>query len=299
MSAITGAWDQFVGYFRQLVESLAGFYDFAGGHRWALAIITLVLIVKTLLIPLAIKQVKSMQANQRLQPEMQRLRQKYKSDRQKLGQEMQELYRREGVNPYASCLPMLPQAPVFMAIFYTIRDLSARLPDGSMPFLGLGDLTRPASSQAAGWLLIVIMVAAQFLTTRQLNVGGTPQQKRLQQLMPLIFVFIMIGFPTGLVLYWTAQNLYQLVQQMIMLKGIKPPEPPTKAELKAEREQKAQQEAPKKVVEGKAKKAPASPPVSAPLGTPPPGSYGDAAAARRELAEKRRRRRRRKKKRKR
>lgn len=106
---MTAIWDQFVGFFKTALTTLADAFAFAGGYRWALSIVALTIITRTLLLPLAIKQIRSMRESQRLQPEIQRLRQKYKSDRQRLMQEMQELYQREGVNPYASCLPMIAQ----------------------------------------------------------------------------------------------------------------------------------------------------------------------------------------------
>lgn len=284
-------WDQFVGYFSSGLEAIASFYEFLGPHKWALAIMTLTLIVRTLLLPVAIKQIRSMREQQRLQPEIQRLRQKHGRERQKMTEEMMALYRREGVNPYAACLPMIAQAPVFMAMFYVIRDLSEKLAEGSMPFLGLGDLTQPANTNAAGWLLLAMMTLTQFVSTRQLNPGGTDQQRRLQLLLPFFFVFIMLRFPTGLVLYWATQNLYQFVQQMVMLRGLNPshwfskhaPEKPRKVRAAA-----APVSAPPP--------APAAAPAQA-FGSPLAQSYGDTG--RRELAEKRKRRRRKKKKRKR
>jgi YidC/Oxa1 family membrane protein insertase len=277
-------WEQFRGYFEDGLTALADFYSFLGGHRWAAAIVTLTLIVRTLVLPLAIKQIRSMRETQRLQPELQRLRQKHKSDRQKLTQETMELFKREGVNPYASCLPMVAQMPVFFAMFYTIRELD---PAGGMPFLGLGELTDKASGNPAGILLLAIMTVAQLISTRQLNPGQTDQQRRLQLFLPLVFVIFMINFPTALVLYWATQSLYQLVQQIIMTRnmpdaGLKLPKV---WPFKRGPEQ-------RKRPQPKAAAAVAAPPL------PVAGSSGlDDAESRRVLAEKRRRRRRKKKKR--
>jgi YidC/Oxa1 family membrane protein insertase len=248
MSGFLSIWHDFTHFFTWALQQLAQRYAFLGDHRWAAAIITLTLIVRTLLLPIAIKQIKSMRDTQRLAPEMARLRQKYKNDRQKMTEEVMELYRREGVNPYASCLPLVAQMPVFIAMFRVIRELTtvsksvtAKLAPLAkakhitvialaqqqglihrMPFLGLGDLSKPALKTPAGWILLALMTGTQWYSTRQLNPGGTDQQQRMQQLMPLFFVLIMVRFPSALVLYWTTQTLYQFVQQNVMLRGWNP-----------------------------------------------------------------------------
>ncbi|HYZ91287.1 MAG TPA: YidC/Oxa1 family membrane protein insertase [Actinomycetota bacterium] len=277
-------WDQFRGYFADGLRALADAFSFLGSHRWAAAVVALTLIVRTLVLPLAIKQIRSMRETQRLQPELQRLRQKYRDDRQKMTQETMELFKREGVNPYASCLPMVAQMPIFFAMFYTIRD---ELPKVAMPFLGLGDLKTKASGSAAGIVLLAIMTLAQLISTRQLNPGQTDQQRRMQMFLPLLFIVFMINFPTALVLYWATQSTYQLVQQIIMTRnmpdaGLRLPKiwPFTKSQ-------------------DKRKKTPAKTPA-APVQASMPVAGGSGlhdADARRQLAEKRKRRRRKKKKR--
>ncbi len=116
---------QFVGYFADALKAIANFYSFLGGHKWAAAIVTLTIVVRTLLLPLAVKQIKSMREQQRLQPEVARLRQKYKNDRQAMNQEMMALYQREGVNPMAACLPMLLQFPILIAMYGALRRFTA------------------------------------------------------------------------------------------------------------------------------------------------------------------------------
>lgn len=294
-------WNQFVELFASAIEGIADFVAFAGGHRWALAIVLLTIGVRTVLIPVGVKQFKSMRAMQGLQPEIKRLQKKYKNDKERLNKEMMELYQREGVNPLGGCLPMLPQMPVLLGMFYAIRNLTdvpkhvmeagmqwvasvegqgvdvakaafararesgvfgsppevegarstfERLrelcPDPSsleglsdaaiartcdiipnMPFLGLGDLGDPSISTVAGILLIVIMTGAQFITTRQMQAsrdGGS--QQKIMQYMPLFFVVIFINFPAGLVLYWTTSTLFQLGQQLLILRTQELPEPP-------------------------------------------------------------------------
>jgi YidC/Oxa1 family membrane protein insertase len=210
---VSQIWNTFTGYFKDGLEAIAGFYSFLGAHKWAAAIITLTLMVRTLLLPLAIKQIRSMREQQRLQPEVARLRQKFRNDRQKMSQEMMALYQREGVNPYAACLPMVAQAPVLFAMYSALNNFD---PPGGMPFLGLGDLTDKVGSSAVGWLLIVVMTATSFLSTRMLNVGQTDAQRRMQLILPLLFVFFFINYPAALMLYWTTQTVYQYVQQLVM-----------------------------------------------------------------------------------
>jgi YidC/Oxa1 family membrane protein insertase len=280
-------WVEFRGYFSDGLEAIADFYSLFGTHRWAAAIVTLTIIVRTLLLPLAIKQIKSMREQQRLQPELQRLRQKHKTDRQKLTQETMELFRREGVNPYAACLPMIAQMPVFIAMYQVIQKLT---PEGGMPFLGLAELTEPARSSVGGWLLIATMTIAQLLSTRQLNPGTTDQQRRLQMLMPFMFIFLFMGFPAGLVLYWATQSLYQLVQQIIMTRGT-----PTAGLRLSTLWPFKRSDDRKRAPKVKPQPQPRPQAVAAVAGAP--GPVLDDAESRRVLAEKRRRRRRKKKKR--
>jgi YidC/Oxa1 family membrane protein insertase len=324
VSGLLQIWHQFAGLFTTALQRIAEFYGFLGDYRWAAAIVTMTLIVRTLLLPVAIKQIKSMRDQQRLLPEVSRIRQKYKSDRQKLTEEMMELYRREGVNPYASCLPLIAQMPVFIVMFRVIRQLTTvsksvtkeLAPKAKvlgitveelarrtgvipkMPFLGLGDLAKAAYTTPAGWLLLILMTGTQWFSTRQLNPGGTDQQQRMQQLMPFFFVFIMFRFPGALVLYWTTTTVYQFVQQNVMLRGWSPakwfskPEPPPKRPAASQAGRPASA-------------APQRPETPRPPAAPVPTSqtFGSALGlsdpvARRELSEKRMRRRRKKRKRK-
>lgn len=214
----TGIWNDFVGVFAGAIQSIAEFYGFLGGHKWAAAIVTLTLIVRSLLIPLVVKQVKSMRAMQRLQPEMKRLQQKYKKDRQRLNQELMDLYKREGVNPLGSCLPIGAQAPVFIAMYWSLRHITEDLGVGSMPFLGIADLAVPARASVGGWILLIVMAVTSVVSMRQMSSAQSPQQQKIMQLLPIFFVFVLMNFPAALVLYWMTQNIFQFVQQTIMLR---------------------------------------------------------------------------------
>lgn len=215
---MTAYWDQFRDTFAGVLRGLANSLGFLGSHRWAAAIILLTLIVRTLLLPLQVKQIRSSQAMQRLQPELKRLQAKFKNDKQKLNQEMMELYKRESINPFASCLPLVAQMPVFFAMFWAIREVS-KTPGIKMPFLGLGSLTVPAIDSWAGRIFLVIMTVTGYFSSRQLTAGQNAQQAQMMRLLPIFFVVFMIRFPAGLVLYWTVSNVYQFVQQWVMLRG--------------------------------------------------------------------------------
>lgn len=296
-------WNQVVDYFKTAFIAIADALSFLGGHRWAAAIIVLTLIVRTLLLPLAIKQIRSMREQQRLQPEIARLRQKYRNDRAKLGQETMALYQREGVNPYAACLPLVAQMPVLFAMFGALNQFN---PEGGMPFLGLGDLTRNVGQTPAGWFLIVVMTATSFLSTRMLSTGQPDSTRRMQMILPLFFVLFFINYHSGLMLFWTTGSVYQFVQQLIMTRDQR--EKGWRGILGITSKD-AGRPAPKRKGGGQPQRPPKDtkpqvrPEVRAPEPEPAVAMAGggrasfDALASRRDLEEKRQRRRRNKKKR--
>jgi YidC/Oxa1 family membrane protein insertase len=226
-----------------------------GVNSWGWAIIALTLIVRIALLPLAIKQTRSMRAMQALQPQLKELQAKYKVDRDlmrkdpeqykakkaKLNEEMMALYQREGANPAASCLPLLAQAPIFLALFYTLRRSDDLL---GAPFYFFTDfvaadaeLTGLAAivSQAGwpGWLLIVLMSGTMFVSQKQMmartaatqgpDAAPNPmaqQQKILLYVMPVFLAVISFQFPLGILLYWVTTNAWQVVQQWIILREV-------------------------------------------------------------------------------
>lgn len=209
-------WEQFVDVLSDALRVFADALGFLGDHRWAAAIVLFTVAIQLLLLPLSIKQIRGMQAMQRLSPELKRLQQKYRQDRQRLMQETQALYQREGINPLAGCLPMIPQMPVLFAMYQVINNLQHI---ASMPFIGLGDLKTVAYKSVGGWVLIIVYTLTSVLATRQLSGAADPRQQRMQQVLPLVFVVFLIRFPTALLLYWTTQNVFRFVQQRLMLRG--------------------------------------------------------------------------------
>jgi YidC/Oxa1 family membrane protein insertase len=220
-----------------------------GDNAWGWAIIALTLIVRIALLPLAIKQTRSMRAMQALQPQIKELQKKYKVDRdlmrkdpeqykakkQKLNEEMMALYQREGANPAASCLPLLAQAPIFLALFYTLRRSDDLI---GAPFYfftryvpeeGLAGIVSNAAWP--GWLLIILMSGTMFISQKQMmartaatqDADANPmaqQQKILLYVMPVFLAVISFQFPLGILLYWVTTNFWQVAQQWIILREV-------------------------------------------------------------------------------
>jgi YidC/Oxa1 family membrane protein insertase len=236
--SILGVFSSILGWIHDSVEPLFGV------HSWGWAIIGLTLLVRVLLLPLAIKQTRSMKAMQKLQPQIKALQDKYKTDRdmmrkdpekykarrQKMNEEMMALYQREGANPAASCLPLLAQAPVFLALFWTLRDEVALR---GAPFYFVtgateGGLEKLVSTAGwPGWLLILLMSGTMFLSQKQMmarnaavsdNSMMAQQQKILLYAMPVILGVVSFQFPLGILLYWVTTNFWQIVQQAVILR---------------------------------------------------------------------------------
>ena len=246
--------DAVLGFFEGVITFLHDLvYPVFGVHSWGWAIIALTLIVRVFLLPLAIKQTRSMRAMQAIQPQVKELQKKYKVDRdlmrkdpetykarkQKLQQEQMALFQKEGVNPAASCLPLLAQAPVFIALFWTIRGMEDELSDAPFYFF-TSFVPDDASVQGIaafvsdtgwpGWLLIVLMSGSLFISQKQMMARNSAvgqdnpmaqQQKILLYVMPVFLAVISFQFPLGLLLYWTTTNVWQIAQQAIILREVK------------------------------------------------------------------------------
>jgi YidC/Oxa1 family membrane protein insertase len=217
---------------------------------WGLSIVLLTVLVRAALIPLTLKQFKSMQALQRLSPEIKELQKKYKDDKQRLNQEMMKFYQENKVNPLGSCLPLLLQLPVFLALFYTLQGslrtnicgqdkvpcgeaspqdfASIGATPGDESFLFIPDLT----NKATGWVLIVLIllyVGSQLLASLLMTVTADKTQRRLMMALPLVFIIFIINFPAGLIVYWITTNLWTIAQQYIVKKTVGPIRPPETA----------------------------------------------------------------------
>lgn len=194
---------------------------------YGLDIILLTILIKILLWPLTHKSFVSMKRMQRLQPQMQRIREKYGEDKERLNKEMMELYRRNKVNPLGGCLPMLLQFPVFIGLYNALRT-PIELRHAS--FLWIKDLSRPDWESLPftlfGWrlgvpVLVLLMGASMFIQQWMSPNVGDPNQRRLMLLMPLIFTVMFVSFPSGLTIYWFVNNLLSIAQQYLINRQMK------------------------------------------------------------------------------
>ena len=211
------------------------------GIGWGMAIVCLTIMIRVLLLPLTLKQFKSMQSMARLQPEIKKLQEKYKNDKERLNQEMMRFYRENKVNPFASCLPMVAQLPVFLSLFYMLRtDLRHDIcPDvnpagtpnpvpcgdgGDAQFLFIPDLT----NRAYGWVLVVLIVlyvGTQLASTLLMSTTTDRTQRMIFLALPFFFVLFVWQFPAGLLVYWITTNVWTIVQQAIVRKRLGPMRP--------------------------------------------------------------------------
>jgi YidC/Oxa1 family membrane protein insertase len=232
--------------------------DFVGGS-WGLAIVGLTVVIRAVLLPLTIKQFRSMQELQRLAPQLKALQEKYKEDKQRQQQEIMAFYREHKVNPFASCLPLLLQLPVFISLFYMLRtDLKKHICGSSLvehynqlhhtaiasvghlpssflsktscqtvaphsaKFLFLPDITNKATGVALV-VLILLYVGSQIASTLLVSASADPNQRRLMLVLPLFFVLILYSNPAGLLVYWITTNLWTIGQGWFVRRKVGPP----------------------------------------------------------------------------
>jgi len=246
-----------------LFESILVFiHDHLPLTSWGLAIVLLTVVIRAVLVPVTFRQLKSMQEMQRLAPQINALKEKYKDDKQRQQQEIMKFYQQNKINPLASCLPLLLQLPVFISLFYMLRtdlklDICGRqlkqhfhvfpygplphIPEkalsatgcnqvapGSAKFLFIPDIT----SKATGVTLVALLllyVASQLGSTMVATATADPNQRRLMLLLPLVFVVILFRYPAGLLVYWITTNLWTIGQQLLIRRHMGPPAQPDAA----------------------------------------------------------------------
>ena len=193
----------------------AGLQLFHGwGAPWWLSIVLLTVVVRTALFPLTVKQVKNVRRMQELKPAMEEIRAEYKDSPQKQQQALMELYADREVNPLGGCLPVFVQMPVFLGLFYTIKEFEHLQSFTTGGLLWFRDLTAADPFYVLPGVFVLTMMAAQEITLRNTD----PRQRQLMRLLPVAFgVFMALGgFPAGLFVYWVANNLISLVQNALI-----------------------------------------------------------------------------------
>lgn len=184
-----------------------------GFPSYGIAIIVLTIIIKILLLPLAVKQIRSMKGMQEIQPKIKEIQKKYKNDRAKMSAEMQKLYKDNNVSPLAGCLPLLIQMPFLVSIYYALQGFPYDPAHES--FLWLESLAVPDTTYVLPALSALSTWAISWQTTPK-NIEGP--QKTMLYGMPLFIGYISLNFPSGLVVYWVVVNLFQLLQQTFMFR---------------------------------------------------------------------------------
>ncbi|MFF9773015.1 membrane protein insertase YidC [Streptomyces sp. NPDC013978] len=221
------------------------------GWAWGLSIVSLVILIRICLIPLFVKQIKATRAMQTLQPEMKKIQERYKNDKQRQSEEMMKLYKETGTNPLSSCLPILAQSPFFFALYHVLNSIAnndtigvineSLLQSAQKAHIFGAPLAATFTDSAAEAqaldasittvrivtaIMIVLMSASQFYTQRQLmtkNVDTTvktpfmQQQKMLMYIFPIMFAVFGINFPVGVLVYWLTTNVWTMGQQMYVI----------------------------------------------------------------------------------
>lgn len=251
------------------------------GTAWVLSIVALVIVIRIALIPLFFRQIKASRGMQMIQPELQAVQKKYKgktdpASREAMTRETMELYRKHGTNPFASCMPLLLQSPIFFALFNVLNNLT-KISDGTYKRDAIGPITKNVAgdiesstlfgaqlsdvflttdswvSRAVVVALIVAMSATTFLTQRQLTMKNMPPsalegpmaqtQKMMLYLLPVVFAISGVNFPVGVLIYWTVTNLWSMGQQYYTIKRMPTPGSLAEKQLKERQARKAAEKA--------------------------------------------------------
>jgi YidC/Oxa1 family membrane protein insertase len=259
------------------------------GVNWALSIIGLVVVIRIMLIPLFVRQIKAQRNMQMLQPKVREIQKKYKGDRERLQQETMKLYKETGTNPFASCMPIILQAPFLFALFRVLDGIAKDIPRGA--FVSHPELFESAEAatifgaplsasfldapniqtKIIAMVMVVLMTLTTFLTQRQIMRKNMPkeamegpfaqQQKILLYVLPLVFAVSGVYFPLGVVLYWLTSNIWTMGQQFYVIRRMPAPGTPAEEAHRRRLEAKARRRGDAVPASGVAEPAPPPPSV--------------------------------------
>jgi YidC/Oxa1 family membrane protein insertase len=222
-----------------IANSVLQFFHDNAGLSWGMSIIALTVVARALLIPLTYKSLKGMRAMQALQPRIKEIQAKYKNDKQRMQQEMMAFYKENKVNPFASCIPLIAQLPIFITLFYVLRhelpsDIGCNAGEcgSEASFLFIHDLTAKATG-AELITLLVLYVGTQLISGLVMSVTADKSQRTMMLVLPFVFVPFIINFPAGLVLYWITTNVWTIGQQYTIQRLIPAPQVATAEEVAA------------------------------------------------------------------
>jgi YidC/Oxa1 family membrane protein insertase len=203
-----------------VAEVVLKFWHDDVGFGWGASIIMLTVCVRLFILPLTFRQVKSMQKLQVLQPEMKKVQERYKDDRQRMNQEMMRFYQENKVNPLGACLPLLLQLPFFIALFYLLRgDNFQRDIQGEEGFLFIPHLAEPVTDHPGVLItLIVLYVGTQLGASLITAISADKTQRMIMLSLPFVFVIFIINFEAGLIVYWITTNVWTIGQQLLVRK---------------------------------------------------------------------------------
>lgn len=205
------------------------------GWGWGASIVGLTFAVRLLVLPLSIKQIRSMRAMQALQPQLKALQERHKDDKERLQREMMDFYRKNKINPFASCIPLLMQLPVFLSLFYLLRgdeftaDVAGSPPEGWLFIESL--IEKPTGAELV--ILLLLFIGTQMAAGLVMASRVEGPQRAIMFILPLVIAPFIIGFPAGLALYWIATNVWTLGQQAVVMRVAPPPDVPKMEEVEA------------------------------------------------------------------
>jgi len=212
-----------------ILRHVLNWFHASVGLTWAWSIVALTLTVRLLLVPLTVRQIHSMQNLQRHAPQMKEIQKKYKNDKKRQQEELMKFYRENQINPAASCLPLLAQFPVFIALYFVLREFSKHPPGGDLSWLGhnfVPDITAHANAHWSGYLLLAVYVASQLVSTMLMSSTMDKTQRIMLMVLPVVFVTFLLNFPVGLVIYWVTTNLWTVGQGLITRRLMPKPQAP-------------------------------------------------------------------------
>ena len=199
--------------------------DFEGSWGWSIILLTFT--VRIAILPLTFRGVKSMNELQRLQPELKKIQERYKDDRQRMNQEIMRFYQEHKVNPLGSCLPLLLQIPFFISLFYLLRSDSFQADiQGNASFFFIDDLAETTTGDPAVLVtLIVLYIGTQLAATLVTAISADPTQRRIMLALPFVFTIFIVNFEAGLIVYWITTNVWTIGQQLLVRKLYPKPPP--------------------------------------------------------------------------